>query len=347
MRVLALLLTFVMAWTGARANERGDVQSPWLILPTLSSNPKLGTSAGALTAYLHRFDEDSRVSLFGLAAQYSSTGSLVAGAFAKTSSGRDHHRVVVFAGGGRIENDYDDFLGSGVPLKTEDKLWALAGRYLYRFRGPWFAGAQGSFTNYQILGQSTLEDQVLTVLGLTGFQGGSLGAVLYRDSRDDDNMPTEGWLLNLNNLAYRDWLGAEDAFDVYRADLRFFWEHGAGHVLALRQNNQWTVDAPPAAYAPVTLRGYKFGQYLGQKMSSLEAEERLRLGERWTATVFAGLASLYGDQLEGTDPENLYVNGGMGIQFILKPEEKSLAALEYAKGEGDNQGIYLRLGYAF
>ena len=118
-------------------------------------------------------------------------------------------------------------------------------------------------------------------------------------------------------------------------------------MLAVRQNNQWTSGAPPAAYVPVTLRGYKFGQYLGPKMSSLEAEERLRLGARWTATAFAGVASLYGGELDGTDPENLYANGGVGIQFVLKPEEKSLAALEYAKGEGDNEGVYLRLGYAF
>ena len=346
MRVPALLfILFVLATTAAWAE--GEVESPWLALPIVSSNPKLGTSAGALGAYLHRFDPDSRVSMFGLAAQYSSTGSLVAGAFAKTSSGKDHHRAVLFAGGGRVENDYEDFLGTGVPLQTEDKLWALAGRYLNRFRGSWFAGGQGSFTNYQILGQSTLEDQALTVLGLTGFQGGSLGAVLYWDSRDDENMPVKGWLLNLNNLAYREWMGAGADFDVYRADLRFFLEHGRGHVLGLRQNNQWTVDAPAAAYAPVTLRGYKFGQYLGQRMSSLEAEERLHLAERWTVNAFAGVASLYGGQRQWNDHENLYVNGGVGVQFILKPEEKSLAALEYAKGEGDNEGVYLRLGYAF
>ena len=107
------------------------------------------------------------------------------------------------------------------------------------------------------------------------------------------------------------------------------------------------MDAPPAAYAPVTLRGYKFGQYLGKSMSSWKWRERLRLAPRWTATVFAGVASLYGAERHWSDPENLFVNGGAGIQFVVKPEEKSLLALEYAKGEGDNHGIYLRLGYAF
>jgi len=349
MRALLRCSVLVFAISALRGEEAqpGDVESPWLAVPILSSSPKLGTSGGLLGAYLHRFDPDSRVSMFGAAAQYSSTGSFVGGAFARASFRRDHHRVVAFGGGGRIENDYDDFLGSGVPLKTEDDLWSAVGRYLYRFRGPWFVGGQGIFTNYAILGQAAMDEQVLTVLGLTGFEAGGLGAVLYRDSRDDENMPVRGWLLNLNNIAYRDWLGGDDSFDTYRGDLRAFWMHGKGHVLAVRQNNQWTVDAPPAAYAPVTLRGYKFGQYLGQSMSSLEAEERLHVRERWRANLFAGVASLYGAERHWSDSQNLFVNGGLGIQFVLKPEEKSLLALEYAKGEGDNEGIYLRLGYAF
>jgi hypothetical protein len=41
-----------------------------------------------------------------------------------------------------------------------------------------------------------------------------------------------------------------------------FWTHGGGHVLAVRQYNWLTSDAPSAAQATVSLRGYKFGQYL-------------------------------------------------------------------------------------
>ena len=46
----------------------GARESPWLLLPTVSANPKLGTSVGAIAAYLHYFDEQSRPSMFGLAA---------------------------------------------------------------------------------------------------------------------------------------------------------------------------------------------------------------------------------------------------------------------------------------
>jgi hypothetical protein len=36
------------------------------------------------------------------------------------------------------------------------------------------------------------------------------------DSRDNEDMPTRGWLLNVNNLAYREALGGSSSFDAYR-----------------------------------------------------------------------------------------------------------------------------------
>jgi len=41
-------------------------ESPWLLVPTLSSNPKLGTTVGVMAGYLHYFDPDSKVSILGL-----------------------------------------------------------------------------------------------------------------------------------------------------------------------------------------------------------------------------------------------------------------------------------------
>ena len=97
-----------------------------------SSSPKLGTALGGLGAYMHVFDPESRVSLFGATYRYTSTHSQIFSAFARTSSGADHHRIVLITAFGLIKNDYDDYLGTGQPLKTDDDLKALAGRYLFR-----------------------------------------------------------------------------------------------------------------------------------------------------------------------------------------------------------------------
>jgi hypothetical protein len=320
-------------------------RSPWLVLPVFSSSPKLGTSVGGLGAYMRKFDKDSRVSLFGLSYQYTSTHSQIVSAFARTSFSADHHRIVVLSAFGNIKNNYEDYLGTGQPLKTDDDLKAVVARYLFRAKGDWFIGGQGSAANYQVLGATNEDDLVLDTVGVRGFKSAGLGAVLMHDSRDNEDMPTTGWFLNMNNLAYLA-LGGESSFAAYRVDLRAFWKHGNGHVLALRQYNWLTSDAPVAAEATVNLRGYKFGQYLSPYMSSLELEERLSFSKRWGATLFAGAAGLYGGA-PVTLERSIYPDIGAGVHYVIKPVQHMLVNLEYAQGLGDSRGVYMKLGYAW
>jgi hypothetical protein len=317
-----------------------------LLAPLVSSNPKLGTSAGALGAYVTVLDPGSRVSLFGVMAQYTSTHSTTAVVFARTSFGADHHRIVALAALGNIRNDYDDYLGTGQPLKTNDDVRAIAARYLFRATGDWLIGAQFNAANYQVLGASPEDDLVLDTLGVAGFNSVALGAVVMHDSRDNDDMPSRGWYLNLNNLAYREPLGGSSSFDAYRADVKFFVPHGSGHVLAVRQFNWFTADAPAGGQATVILRGYKFGQYLAPYMSSVEVEERLSFGRRWGANVFTGVADMYGTGVAPLDRQ-AYPMWGAGLQFVVKPDKHLLANLEYAQGVQDNHGIYLKFGYGW
>ena len=323
-----------------------EARSPWLFLPVFSSSPKLGTAVGGLGAYMHVFDPESRVSLFGTTYRYTSTHSQIFMAFARTSSGADHHRVVLIGAFGLIKNDYEDYLGTGQPLQTEDNLKAVAGRYLFRATGDWFIGGQGSAANYQVLGATAEDDLALETLGVRGFESAGLGAVLMHDSRDNEDMPTAGLFLNVNNLAYREALGGAESFDAYRIDLKTFWKHGNGHVLGVRQYNWLTSDAPSAAQGTVILRGYKQGQYLSPYMSSLEVEERLAFNTRWGATLFAGAAGLYGEAPTPLD-RSVYPTFGAGVQFVIKPKERMNLNFEYAQGVGDNRGAYLKLGYAW
>lgn len=197
--------------------------------------------------------------------------------------------------------------------------------------GDWFIGAQFVATNYQIFGQTALDEDVLDTLGLTGFESGGVGVAIYHDSRD----------------VHRKSIAGDFDFEVYRFDYRGFWSHGDGHVFALRQSNQWTVDAPPSAYAPVKLRGYTTGEYLGENMSSVEIEERYRFAERWTATFFAGAACLYGAGLKCDDSRNVYPTVGGGVQFLIKPDKGLVANLEYAQGESGNSAVLFQLGYGW
>ena len=322
-------------------------KSPWLVAPVFSSNPKLGTSFGAIAGYLHYFDEQSRPSIFGVQGQYSNTGSIIGGAFARTSFDEDRQRGIAGVVYGNVKNDYDNYLGTGVPLKNDAEMKAFIARYTYRVHGDWFVGAQGIYQNFAVAGDTAFDDQVLDILGLKPFKSAGVGVVVQSDSRDSEFMPTRGWFVNLNNLAFRESLGGESDYDVYRVEFRYYMEHGQRNVLALRQMNVLTVDAPTAARAPVMLRGYKVGQFNGKNMSHIEAEERYRLAEKWTATLFVGVACLYGEGNNCSDSANVYPAGGVGIQYILKPKEGVVLNLEYAQGKSDNNGVYLKMGYAY
>jgi hypothetical protein len=327
----------------APAEER----SPWLLAPILTTDPKLGTTVGGLAGYIHYFDEQSRPSIFAVTGQYTSTESIVGGLVAKTSFDQDGQRLNAGFFYGDIKNNYDDYLGTGTPLKSNVVLHALFGRYLYRIHNEWFIGAQGVFQNTAIAGETEFDQDFLDILGIASYKSGGLGLVVYRDSRDSDTMPTHGGLINLNNVAYRESLGGQSNYDVYRLDIRYFIEHGDGNVFAIRQLNHFTDNAPTQVRAGVQLRGYKLGQYNGEFMSSIEGEERLRLGARWTATIFAGIACTYGDGQTCSDSANLYPAGGAGVQYVLKPKERIVLNLEYAQGNGSNHGVYLKMGYAF
>ncbi len=118
-------------------------------------------------------------------------------------------------------------------------------------------------------------------------------------------------------------------------------------MLAVRQSNQWTQDAPPAAYAPVLLRGYTTGEYLGKSMSSIEVEERHKLADRWTATAFGGVACLYGGNRSGCSGADLFPSAGAGVQYILKPAQGIVANLELAVGKDGNRAVLFKMGYSW
>ena len=321
-------------------------KSPWLLAPVFQSNPKLGTSLGAMAGYLHYFDEKSRPSIFALMAQYTSTDSTIAGAFGKTSFDEDRQRLLAALMYGYVKNDYSDYLGTGVPLQSNGELKQFIARYQYRVQGNWFLGVQALYQNMTVRGETQFDDTFLNLVGVRPYKSGGVGLVGQYDSRDNENSPTQGWLFNVNNVAYRESLGGDDDFDVVRVDIRYYMPHGNRHVLAVRQLNHFTSDAPTQVKSPVQLRGYKVGQYNGEYMSHIEVEERYRFADKLTATLFLGIACTYGGK-SCSDESNLYPAAGAGVQYILKPKEGIVLNLEYAKGKADNYGVYLKMGYAY
>jgi len=328
-------------------NESSLVESPWLLTPTVSSDPKLGTSIGFLVGYMHKFDEASPTSMFGVAGTSNLNGSNMGGVFARTYFGGDLHRMIAMAGGGIVDNDYADFLGTGLPVSSTDNLKVFAMRYLHRIGNNWYLGGQLLDTNYAISGNDFFSQQVLDLIGLTGFDSVAVGAVAQYDSRNNQNSPAEGAYLTLFNNAYREALGGEESFDAYSADLRHYLTHGHELVLASRLSGRWTDGAPPGGLSSVGLRGYVRGQYLGRHVTSLELDERIPLTRSLGTSLYAGVAGLYGDLADLDHGDNWYPAIALGISFLVKKNEKMVVKLDFAVGKGNNQGVYLNFGHPF
>ncbi|MEH6472680.1 MAG: hypothetical protein V7752_15660, partial [Halopseudomonas sp.] len=245
----------------AQLEQQAD-ESPWLAMPTLSSDPKVGTSIGAMGAYIHRFDESSPSSMFGLIGSYSNTDSYIYGAFGRSYFDDDNQRLSGVLINGKIRNEYSDFLGSGLPVQSTDYLNIMALRYYHRVTGQWYLGPQLISTNYAISGDDMLSGEILEQLGLTGFDSNGLGLAVAYDSRDNQNSASEGVNFEFNNVAYRKSFGGDVSFDAYNGKYAAYRLHGNGHVLAMRAEGRWTNNAPSSGYSSVTLRGYTRGQYL-------------------------------------------------------------------------------------
>lgn len=345
--LLAQTMTVEDPEADVTAAEAERPPSPWLLVPRLSSDPKVGTSIGFLAGYLFSLDEQSTSSMVGGMASYSDTDSVLGGIFTRMFWDNDSRRIIGFVGGGKIKNDYEDFQGTGLPVSTTDNAKAFYLKYLHEILSHWYLGVQGVYTNYMIVPNDHRLERLMELGGLTGVDSGALGLVVMYDTRDNQNAPSSGVRLSIDNFAYREAFGGKQNFDLLNVDFRQYLPHGDGHVLAYHASGRWTWDAPVAGYSSVSLRGYTLGQYLAPHSSSFEVEERLHIKGPFSINLFGGVACLYGNDKDCTDSENFFVSGGIGAQYVIKPSENMVVTVDYAKGEDDNSGFYLRFGQSF
>ncbi len=338
--------TVKLTLEGGESDSVDKKESPWITTPTVSSDPKVATSGGALVAYRYSFDEKSPTSLFGAVGAYSTTDSYYYGLFAKTYFKEDAHRVTIAAMHGVIRNDYEDFLGTGLPAQTTDDMRMLAGRYYKQISGPWYLGVQAVSTNYVISGSNDYSSGIVDAAGLTGFDSNALGLAVTYDTKDNQNSPLKGLAFQVHNLAFRKSFGGDASFDALHADAQYFLSHGEGSTTAFQIKGRWTNNAPASGYSSVDLRGYVRGQYLAEHMSLVEVDERFAINEKWNVAAFAGVALLYGDGSRAKTKDNVYPGVGVGTFYHLT-EDRMLVRADFAFGESGNYGFYLNFGQPF
>lgn len=331
---------------------------PWLITPTLSADPKLGSNFGGLIAYLKKLDAESTPSMTGLSVSYSDTDSMIGALFSQLYWKADSRRLSLLAAGAEINNEYDDFLGAGQTVETQDNVQTFGFRYLHKFRpGGWFVGVQGISTNYAVGADGILEG-ALNQIGLSGFDATGLGLVFQLDTMNNQRDPSDGHLHTLHNFAYRESLGGETSFDVGYADLRWYrsierfsvGKSGRSPVIAIQLKSRFTADAPLSGYSSVNLPGYTMGNYLSRHYSHVLVDARIPLKGKLGLVAFGGVGCQFGEDIAGRDlscGDATFPSVGVGVSYMLKAEASVLIRLEIAKGKSDNEALYLRFGHSF
>jgi hypothetical protein len=351
-RLLALMLGLLTSVAGLadeveRTNQPDPHgESPWLLTPTISADPKLGTTLGFVAGYIHSFDEESSPSLVTGFGTYSDTDSYVGGVFGDLYFDENDQKIMTGYINGRIRNEYDDFLGTGVKARTEDDIESFFFRYMHRISGNWYFGGQFIASNY-VIGADGFFDFILEQIGLTGFDSNGIGIVGEFDSRSNKRNPTTGNHFVAHNVAYREGLGGDESFDAYQANYTNYLGFGEGHVLATNARGRWTHEAPKAGYSSLNMRGYTRGNYLAEHYSHINLDARFHIYKRWGASLFGGVGCLYEKVSSCNDSDSLFPMAGGGIIYTLKPEAGIVIRLEYAKGKSDNSAYYLSLGHPF
>jgi len=208
---LLLGLPWAVAQAGANdqrqplnASATPPHHSPWLFVPLVSSNPKLGTSLGAMVGYIHRFDAVSEPSLLATQVRRSNTDSRTFAIGGKAYWNENRDQLQLGIARGKVTNDYSDFLGTGREVRSEETLRGYFLRYQHKVRSDWYADAQALYSNYDVEGSDPSSAQFLDLAGLAGEVSAGAGLIVSYDSPDNSSNPTRGSLLQVHSFAFRD-----------------------------------------------------------------------------------------------------------------------------------------------
>jgi hypothetical protein len=325
-----------------------------LALPILLFGPETGLTGGATMLYSFYTSPVGPASSLPIAALYSQKGQYFLSSVPQIHLRGGAIRIVSEMGAGHWP---DRFFGIGSDAMIDGRE-DFTGVYGYvrlpvqvrlgdYFIGPTYWGSTYSISEREVGGR--LESG--RVSGSSGGNASGLGLQAAWDGRDNVYEPTRGTFVELTALRHGRPFGGD--FDYWQAmvDVRRFeslaWWRGV--VIGL-QGYGWAVDgATPFYLLPKLggsrlLRGYYQGRYRDTAAVIAQSEVRVRLTDRWYATVYGGLGSV-ADGIANVARTSMRLAAGVGIRYRLNPEGMKLR-LDVARGR-DSTAFYFTFGEAF
>lgn len=188
-------------------------------------------------------------------------------------------------------------------------------------------------------------------------------SVYYPELRDGGNMglgytllkDTRNNLLNASKGVYFEWSNTFNFID--RRYMKLYLDMRGYRVLmkhitgAVRLYNEFSVGTPlfydhALMGGDKLVRGYYYGRFRDNNLSTLQAEARIHLAGRFGITVFGGGTKVYGD-FSRFSLNNVKPNYGAGLRFLIDRKSNINLRFDYAAGKGGQDGFYIAFGESF
>jgi hypothetical protein len=326
-----------------------------VVAPVPGYSPQMGWNLKLVGAYFLDSDDDdpeARSSAIGAFAMGAENGSYAYGGGTKLHLLDDKLRLQV--GAGYMDVRYRFY---GIGNAANDRgigLDILQRGPVYFAKGSWRIWKQ----LYAGLGyvRGSVETRARFVIPDTNSFDPSLdvdiGALIIPlniDSRDNEQFPRDGWLINSTVSLYRESLASD--FDATIVNLN------VNRYVPMRQQDTfaWRAvvrsasgDSPFFLLSTFggskDLRGYPSGRYRDSNMYAVQGEYRWQFNDSWILTGFAGFGEVFAESSEIGN--NFLPAAGAGVRYVLSKKHKVSLSADIAVGN-DGAEFYFGVGEAF
>jgi hypothetical protein len=178
---------------------------------------------------------------------------------------------------------------------------------------------------------------------------GAITVPVAWDSRDHEQFPQNGWLVEGRASLYRKDAGSDFDADIFLLTANKYISVRNQDVLAFRGYFRTTGGSAPffllSTFGGQTdLRGYPAGRYRDRMMYAVQGEYRWQFSDKWIFTGFAGVGEV-APQLEDFGDEFLPA-AGLGARFVVSQKHRVSLSFDVARGKNDTE-YYFGINEAF
>lgn len=348
--LLLSLFTFIMTNAQDNTSKKRNKKVKILPVPSFGYSPETRTYVGAVALFTFHLYNDSTTRASNAKVKFTYTWNNQA--ILENDWNYFFNEEKWFTKGRLNYSKYpDQYFGIGPETPDSNKLNFSSNRLLFevywlkKIYKQLFTGLNIKYVNYTKVASSESGGMVYPELINRTCAG--IGYTLLKDSRNNLLTPSTGAYCSLNGT-YN--FSRENYFEL-SLDLRGYHTWRDRFTLATRFYNGIVIGTPPFYDYSLLggdrfVRGYLYGRFRDNNLSTLQAEFRYRAFWRIGFSTFGGISNVYSP----TNPfrvSKIKLNYGGGIRFVMDKKDKTNLRLDYAVGEKGNTGFYIAFGESF